>query len=56
MFVLWDDTGFVVKRVVRLSEDGLLRSLSANPECPPYDCLAEDAHVVGKVVWRFTRA
>ena len=55
-YVLWDGTGLVVKRVAGLSRDGLLHLLSANPEYPPYDCRADEAHVVGKVVWKFTKA
>ena len=56
LFVLWDGTGLVVKRVAGLSEDGLLRLLSANPEYPPYDCRAVEAHVVGKVLWKVIKA
>ena len=56
MFVLWDGTGLVVKRVAGLSPDGMLSLLSANPAYPAYDCRADEAHIVGKVVWKFTRA
>ena len=56
MFVLWDGTGLVVKRVAGLSADGMLSLLSANPEYPPYDCRAEEIHIVGKVVRKFARA
>ncbi len=28
----------------------------ANPDYPPYACRADEVHVVGKVVWKFTRA
>ena len=28
-----------------------LRLLSANPDCASYTCLAQDVHVVGKVLW-----
>ena len=33
-----------------------LRLLSANPAYPPYTCLAADVHIVGKVLWKVTRA
>ena len=56
LFVLWDGTGLVVKRVAGLSADGMLSLLSANPDYPAYECRAEEAHIVGKVVWKFTRA
>ena len=57
MFVLWDGNGLVVKRVETLREPGpsRLRLISANPDYTPYTCLAEDAHVVGKVVWALKR-
>ena len=29
---------------------------SANPAYPPYTCLAADVHIVGKVLWKVTRA
>ena len=32
-------------------EPARLRLHSANPEYEPYTCLAEEAHIVGKVVW-----
>ena len=56
MFVLWDGTGLVVKRVAGLSPEGLLSLLSANPQYPAYECRADEAHIVGKVVWKVTRA
>ena len=57
MFVLWDGNGLVVKRVETLPEPGpsRLRLISANPDYTPYTCLAEDAHIVGKVVWALKR-
>ena len=57
MFVLWDGNGLVVKRVETLREPGpsRLRLISANPDYTPYTCLAEDAHIVGKVVWALKR-
>ena len=53
MAVLWDGSGLVVKRVEVLphEEPARLRLHSANPGYEPYCCLAEEAHIVGKVVW-----
>ncbi len=56
LFVLWDGTGLVVKRVAGLSADGMLSLLSANPDYPAYECRAEEAHIFGQVAWKFTRA
>ena len=58
LFVLWDGDGLVVKRVEPAREPGAakLRLLSANPAYPPYTCLAADVHIVGKVLWKVTRA
>ena len=53
MAVLWDGSGLVVKRVEVLphAEPPQLRLHSANPDYEPYSCLAEEAHIVGKVIW-----
>ena len=53
LFVLWDGNGLVVKRIEAVPgrEPPRLRLLSANPGYEPYTCLAEDAHIVGKVIW-----
>ena len=52
LFVPWDANGLVVKRVeVTGDEPPRLRLLSANADYQPYTCLAEEAHIVGKVVW-----
>ncbi len=53
MAVLWDGSGLVVKRVEVMphAEPPSLRLHSANPEYEPYSCLADEAHIVGKVVW-----
>lgn len=57
-FVLWDGIGLVVKHVevargdaVNDDEPPRLRLISANPDYAPYTCLAQDAHILGKVVW-----
>ncbi|MDE0704678.1 MAG: LexA family transcriptional regulator [Rhodospirillaceae bacterium] len=56
--VLWDGGGLVVKRVEVLphAEPPRLRLHSANPDYEPYTCLAEEAHMVGKVLWTLRRA
>ena len=57
-FVLWDGHGLLVKQVERVHGDDVgedepsrLRLLSANPDYAPYTCLAQDVHVLGKVLW-----
>ena len=59
MFVLWDGSGLVVKRVEHVRADGdaapELRLKSANPDYADYTCLAEDVHIVGKVLWTVRR-
>ena len=58
LFVLWDGTGLVVKRVEPVHEAGppRLRLLSANSDYPAYTSLADEVHIVGKVLWKVTRA
>ena len=56
LFVLWDGTGLVVKRVEALTAEGTLRLASAHPDYPPYERPADEVHVVGKVLWKVTRA
>ena len=54
MIVLWDGNGLVVKRVESVNDPGAapaLRLKSANPDYADYTCLAEEAHIVGKVLW-----
>lgn len=54
MCVLWDGTGTVVKRIEYLPKPGgpsRLRLKSANPLYADYDCLVQDIHLVGRVVW-----
>ena len=62
MFVLFDGNGLVVKRVEHVNpgtgsgtgDDGgapALRLKSANPDYADYTCLAQDVHIVGKVLW-----
>ncbi len=56
LFVLWDGTGLVVKRVEALTAEGRLRLASAHPDYPPYECRTDEVHIVGKVLWKVTRA
>ena len=55
--VLWDGAGLVVKRVEVLpnAEPPRLRLISSNPAYESYTCLAQDAHIVGKVLWTLRR-
>lgn len=58
MFVLWDGGGLVVKRVEYVNEpngDPALRLKSANPSYDDYTVPAQDAHIVGKVLWTVRR-
>ena len=58
MFVLWDGNGLVVKRVESVNDPGsapVLRLISANPDYADYTCLADDAHIIGKVLWTVRR-
>ncbi len=61
-FVLWDGIGLVVKHVEVVRGDAVdddepptLRLISANPDYVPYTCLAQDAHILGKVLWAVRR-
>ncbi len=56
LFVLWDGAGLVVKRVETLAAKGALRLVSAHPDYPPYERLADEGHIVGKVLWKVTPA
>ena len=57
MFVLWDGTGLVVKRIehVRDTDPPRLRLKSTNPDYDDYTCDPEEAHIVGKVLWTVRR-
>ena len=57
MAVLWDGGGLVVKRVeiVPRTDPPVLRLVSANPAYPPYTCLADEARMVGTVLWVLRR-
>ena len=58
LYVLWDGTGLVVKRIEPVHGKGApsLRLISANPDYPAYTAPVSDIHIVGKVLWKFTRA
>ena len=57
MFVLWDGNGLVVKRVELANGSGApaLRLKSAHSDYADYTCLAQDVHIVGKVLWTVKR-
>lgn len=59
LFVLWDGDGLVVKRVEMGTEargEPVLQLKSTNPEYGDYTIRADDAHIVGKVLWTVRKA
>ena len=50
------DTARPVREPPRKAKAPMIRLLSANPDYPPYTRLACDIHIVGKVLWKVTRA
>ena len=56
LFALWDGTGLVVKRVEALTAKGTLRLASAHTDYPPCECHTDEVHIVGKALWKVTRA
>ena len=62
-FVLWDGIGLVVKHVEAIHGDAVdqdepprLRLISANADYAPYSCLAQDVHILSRVLWVIRRA
>ncbi len=55
--VLYDGSGLAVRRaeVVHGSEPVQLRLTAVNPDYAPFTCLAEEARIVGTVLWMFRR-
>lgn len=53
VFVLHDGMGLVAKRLehVPMSDPPRLRIISDNPHYTPYECLAEEANVIGRIRW-----
>lgn len=53
VFVLHDGMGLVAKRLeyVPLSDPARIRILSDNPQYSPYECLADEINIVGRVRW-----
>ena len=53
VFVLHDGMGLVAKRLehVPMSDPPRLRIISDNPHYTPYECMAEDVNVVGRIRW-----
>lgn len=58
LFVLWDGDGTVVKRLelVPNSKPQKLNRISDNPLHKPYEVIAQDTMIVGRVVWYARRA
>lgn len=59
MFVLWDGSGLVVKRVELCADDSGTPALllkSANPHYADYTVPVTDTYIVGKVLWTFRKA
>ncbi|MDE2914801.1 MAG: S24 family peptidase [Paracoccaceae bacterium] len=64
LFVLWDGDGLVVKRVEPVRSGGgaadsgraRLPLVSANAEFPPYERATDEVQIVGRVLWKVTRA
>ena len=54
---LWDSSGLPLRRVeiVHGTEPAQLRLTTANPNCASFTCLAEEARIVGTVLWLFRR-
>ena len=57
MFVLWDGSGLVVKRIehVQDADPHRLRRKSTNSGYDDYTCDPEEVHIVGKVLWTLRR-
>lgn len=53
VFVLWDGHGRVAKWVERVarSDPPSLRISSENPRFKPYEALADEVNIIGRVVW-----
>ena len=53
VFVLHDGMGLVAKRLehVPMSDPPRLRIISDNPHYAPYECMAEEVNVVGRIRW-----
>ena len=53
LFALWDGFGIVVKWVERVanSNPAALRIASENKVFQPYEILAEEANIIGRIVW-----
>ena len=56
VFVLYDGSTVVVKslQIIRGSDPLKIRVISDNPKYPAYEVLAEETHIIGRFVGRFT--
>ena len=53
IYTLWDGSGLVAKRLESLPGNrSRVRVISDNPQYPPYEIAADEAFVVGRVIWR----
>jgi phage repressor protein C with HTH and peptisase S24 domain len=57
IFVIWDGMGLVAKRIEHEpnSEPPTVTIKSVNPEYQSYERLAEEVHIIGRVVWTARR-
>lgn len=57
IFVIWDGLGLVAKRIEHEpnSEPPKVTIKSVNPEYQSYERLAEEVHIIGRVVWAAKR-
>ncbi|WP_375697557.1 S24 family peptidase [Pseudophaeobacter sp. TrK17] len=53
VFVLNDGMGLVAKRLeyIPMSDPPMIRIMSDNPQYTPYECLADEINIVGRVRW-----
>lgn len=56
IFLLRDGGELVARRVEVIGEEASrVRLIADNPDYPPRECLARDAHLLGKAVWVISR-
>jgi len=53
IFAIWDGMGLVAKRIEHEpnSDPAMVVIKSVNPEYQTYERMAEEVHIVGRVVW-----
>jgi phage repressor protein C with HTH and peptisase S24 domain len=57
IFAIWDGMGLVAKRIEHEpnSDPPMLVIKSVNPEYQTYQRMAEEVHIIGRVVWTSRR-